>query len=258
MIPAPSALTLADVSVAYHGHRVLWDVNLTLPPGTICGLVGANGAGKSTLFKALLGFVPLATGRVSLLGQTPAQARRAALVAYVPQLEEVDWHFPVSVQDVVMMGRYGHMNLLRRPRAHDRALVAQALHRVSLTGLEHRQIGTLSGGQKKRVFIARALAQQARIILLDEPFAAVDAQTEQTVSDLLRELRATAHTVLLSTHDLVSVEKLCDHVVLLKGQMLAFGPTAQVYTRANLHRAMGGNLPSWDLPEALPAGVGDV
>lgn len=236
------------VTVTYrNGLTALTDASFAIPKGTITALVGVNGAGKSTLFKAIMGFLPLARGRIRLLGLPVRDALRRNLVAYVPQAEEVDWSFPVLVEDVVMMGRYGHMGLLRRPAPADRAAVDQALARVGLTDLRHRQIGELSGGQKKRVFLARALAQESRIILLDEPFTGVDVTTEEQIIALLRSLRDEGHVMLVSTHNLGSVPDFCDRTVLVKGTVLAHGPTATIFTRDNLERAFGGTLRHYTL-----------
>ena len=231
------------VTVTYRsGVTALTDASFAIPRGTITALVGVNGAGKSTLFKAIMGFLPLARGRIRLLGLPVRDALRQNLVAYVPQAEEVDWSFPVLVEDVVMMGRYGHMGFLRRPSATDRAKVDQALTRLGLTDLRHRQIGELSGGQKKRVFLARALAQEGRIILLDEPFTGVDVTTEEQIVALLHTLRDEGHVMLVSTHNLGSVPDFCDRTILVKGTVLAHGPTETTFTRDNLERAFGGVL----------------
>ncbi|WP_295075820.1 manganese/iron ABC transporter ATP-binding protein [Tabrizicola sp.] len=231
------------VTVTYrNGLTALTDASFQIPQGTITALVGVNGAGKSTLFKAIMGFVPVARGTIRLLGLPVRDALRQNLVAYVPQAEEVDWSFPVLVEDVVMMGRYGHMGFLRRPSATDRAKVDEALSRVGLLDLRHRQIGELSGGQKKRVFLARALAQEGRIILLDEPFTGVDVKTEEQIITLLRTLRDEGHVMLVSTHNLGSVPDFCDRTVLVKGTVLAYGPTETTFTRDNLEYAFGGVL----------------
>jgi manganese/iron transport system ATP-binding protein len=236
------------VTVTYqNGLTALTDASFAIPKGTITALVGVNGAGKSTLFKAIMGFLPLSRGRIRLMGLPVRDALRQNLVAYVPQAEEVDWSFPVLVEDVVMMGRYGHMGMLRRPSAHDRAQVDQALARVGLSDLRHRQIGELSGGQKKRVFLARALAQESRIILLDEPFTGVDVTTEEQIIALLRALRAEGHVMLVSTHNLGSVPDFCDRTILVKGTVLAHGPTETIFTRDNLERAFGGTLRHYTL-----------
>lgn len=231
------------VTVTYrNGLTALTDASFEIPQGTITALVGVNGAGKSTLFKAIMGFVPIARGTIRLLGLPVREALRQNLVAYVPQAEEVDWSFPILVEDVVMMGRYGHMGMLRRPSVTDRAKVEEALARVGLTDLRQRQIGELSGGQKKRVFLARALAQEGRIILLDEPFTGVDVKTEEQIIALLRTLRDEGHVMLVSTHNLGSVPDFCDRTVLVKGTVLAFGPTETTFTRDNLEHAFGGVL----------------
>jgi manganese/iron transport system ATP-binding protein len=201
-----------------------------------------NGAGKSTLFKAIMGFLPLAAGEIGILGQPVRAALKAGIVAYVPQAEEVDWTFPVLVEDVVMMGRYGHMGFLRLPKSADHAAVAAALARVGMSDYRKRQIGELSGGQRKRVFLARALAQDGRVILLDEPFTGVDVQTEAAIIRLLGELRDEGRVMLVSTHNLGSVPEFCDQVVLVKGTVLHYGPTDATFTRENLEHAFGGVL----------------
>ena len=236
------------LTVTYPGGvTALEDATFALPTGTIAGLVGVNGAGKSTLFKALMGFLPARRGTVEILGRPVAEALRANLVAYVPQSEEVDWTFPVLVRDVVTMGRQGRMGFLRRPSADDRAAVDAALARVGMDGFAGRQIGQLSGGQKKRVFLARALAQDGRVILLDEPFTGVDVATEDAIVALLREMRAEGRTMLVSTHNLGSVPRFCDRTVLVNRTVLAAGPTAEVFTAENLQRAFGGVLRRHDL-----------
>lgn len=239
---APS-LSVENVTVAYpNGVVALRDASFELGPGTICGLVGVNGSGKSTLFKAIMGFVTPRYGEVRIAELPAAEALKRGYVAYVPQSEEVDWNFPVLVEDVVMMGRYGHMNFLRIPSALDKRKVDQALERVGMSTYRHHQIGELSGGQKKRVFLARALAQEGRIILLDEPFTGVDVKTEVAIVDLLRQLRESGHLMLVSTHNLGSVPDFCDHVVLLNQLVLAAGPTARTFTQKNLEQAFGGVL----------------
>jgi manganese/iron transport system ATP-binding protein len=236
------------VTVTYRsGVTALTDASFSIPKGTITALVGVNGAGKSTLFKAIMGFLPLARGQIRLFGLPVQEALRQNLVAYVPQAEEVDWSFPVLVEDVVMMGRYGRMGFLRRASSTDRARVDAALARLGLTDLRHRQIGELSGGQKKRVFLARALAQESRIILLDEPFTGVDVTTEEQIIALLRSLRAEGHVMLVSTHNLGSVPDFCDRTILVRGTILAHGPTETIFTRDNLERAFGGVLRHYTL-----------
>lgn len=236
-------LSAKEVTVAYrNGHTALWNASFEIPRGTVTALVGINGAGKSTLFKAIMGFVPAAQGEIRILGLSVKEALARNLVAYVPQAEEVDWAFPVLVEDVVMMGRYGKMGFLRRPKAADHAAVDQALARVNMTEFRHRQIGELSGGQRKRVFLARALAQDGQVILLDEPFTGVDVQTEDQIVSLLRDLRDEGRVMLVSTHNLGSVPEFCDRTVLVKGTVLAYGPTETTFTRENLERAFGGVL----------------
>ncbi|RED18529.1 manganese/iron ABC transporter ATP-binding protein [Pontivivens insulae] len=238
-----AGLLARDVTVTYrNGHTALWNASFEIPRGTVTALVGVNGAGKSTLFKAIMGFVPASSGKIEVLGQSVKQALSKNLVAYVPQSEEVDWTFPVLVEDVVMMGRYGHMGFLRRPRTADHAAVEQALKRVNMQDYRHRQIGELSGGQRKRVFLARALAQNGQVILLDEPFTGVDVTTEEQIIALLGELRAEGRVMLVSTHNLGSVPEFCDRTVLVKGTVLSHGPTETTFTRENLEAAFGGVL----------------
>ncbi|MDR6829929.1 MULTISPECIES: manganese/iron ABC transporter ATP-binding protein [Bosea] len=245
-----SGIAVTDATVTYrNGHTALRDASFRIPTGTIAALVGVNGSGKSTLFKAIMGFVRLARGDIRILGMTVREALRRNLIAYVPQAEEVDWTFPVLVEDVVMMGRYGHMGMMRIAKAADHEAVATALERVDMSAFRKRQIGELSGGQKKRVFLARALAQDSRVILLDEPFTGVDVKTEDQIIALLRELRAEGRVMLVSTHNLGSVPEFCDRTILIKGTVLAFGPTAETFTQENLQRAFGGVLRHFVLNE---------
>ncbi len=234
---------VSGVTVSYpNGHVALRDASFELNGGSICALVGVNGSGKSTLFKAIMGLVEPVAGFVRIAGQPVKRALKQNLVAYVPQAEEVDWSFPVSVWDVVLMGRYGYMNFLRIPAAEDKRIAEESLRRVGMLEFRDRQIGELSGGQRKRVFLARALAQRGRVILLDEPFTGVDVTTESAIIALLRELRTEGHIMLVSTHNLGSVPEFCDHVVLINRTVLAAGPTADVFTEDNLLRAFGGVL----------------
>lgn len=241
--PQTIGIKAQDVTVTYrNGTTALRNASFEIPTGTITALVGVNGAGKSTLFKALMGFVPAAKGHISILGYPVKAALKQNIVAYVPQAEEVDWSFPVLVEDVVMMGRYGHMGFLRTPRAADHAAVSNSLDRVNMTEFRDRQIGELSGGQRKRVFLARALAQDGQVILLDEPFTGVDVQTEDAIITLLREMRDEGRVMLVSTHNLGSVPEFCDRTVLVKETVLAFGLTETTFTRENLEIAFGGVL----------------
>ena len=236
-------ILVQNITVTYrNGHTGLHNASFEIPLGTITALVGINGAGKSTLFKALMGFAPIAKGEIFILGLTVKAALKANIVAYVPQSEEVDWNFPVLVEDVVMMGRYGHMGFLRRPRKIDKEAVSLALKRVDMTELRFNQIGELSGGQRKRVFLARALAQNSKVILLDEPFTGVDVQTENAIIKLLEELRNDGCVMLVSTHNLGSVPEFCDRTILVKKTVLASGPTKTTFTHENLELAFGGVL----------------
>jgi manganese/iron transport system ATP-binding protein len=237
------SIDVKDVTVTYrNGVTAVEGASFRLGPGTICALVGVNGSGKSTLFKTLMGFLAPRSGEVLISGRPVSAALKEGEVAYVPQSEEVDWTFPVLVRDVVMMGRYGRMGLLRIPSRADREAVAAALGRVGMERFAERQIGELSGGQRKRVFLARALAQDARIILLDEPFTGVDVKTEAAIIALMRELRAEGRLMFVSTHNLGSVPDYCDQVVIFNRTVLAYGATAATFTEANLARAFGGLL----------------
>jgi manganese/iron transport system ATP-binding protein len=245
---AGGGLQAENVTVTYrNGHTALKDASFAIPRGTITALVGVNGSGKSTLFKAIMGFVPLATGQVTVLDMPAAQALKQNAVAYVPQSEDVDWNFPVLVEDVVMMGRYGHMNFLRMARKADREAIDEALERVGMAAFRKRQIGELSGGQKKRVFLARALAQDGKVILLDEPFTGVDVRTEEAIIVLLQSLRDEGRVMLVSTHNLGSVPRFCDRAILINRTVLCHGPTADVFTQANLEKAFGGVLREFTL-----------
>lgn len=231
------------VSVTYNnGHTAIKDISFHLASGTTCALVGVNGSGKSTLFKSIMGLVKPNTGFISVFGMPVKQALKQNLVAYVPQSEDIDWNFPILVYDVVMQGRFGHMGWLRKPKEADKQAVNMAMQRLGIAELAHRQIGELSGGQKKRVFLARALAQQSRIILLDEPFTGVDVKTEIAIMDLLCELRHEGFLMLVSTHNLGSVPDYCNHVVLINQNLVAAGSTVEVYTQENLEKAFGGVL----------------
>ena len=243
-----ASISVRNLTVTYpNGLTAVRDASFELDPGTICALVGVNGSGKSTIFKAIMGFVRPSTGQIKLCGLPVDEALKKNVVAYVPQSEDVDWNFPVLVETVVMMGRYGHMNFLRMPSRADRYKVDEALERVGMSAYRKRQIGELSGGQKKRVFLARSLAQEGRIILLDEPFTGIDVKTETAIIGLLRELRASGHLMLVSTHNLGSVPEFCDRVVLINRTVLAAGPTAETFTQANLERAFGGVLRNFQL-----------
>jgi manganese transport system ATP-binding protein len=234
-------ITVDNLSVTYNNARLaLYNTNCKVEAGTITGLVGPNGCGKSTLFRSIMGFLKPNHGQIRVGNLSIAAAQKQQLMAYVPQSDEVDWNFPVSVSDVVMMGRYGYMNLLRIPTAKDRRLVMESLERVGMTDLRHRQIGELSGGQKKRAFLARALAQEGQVILLDEPFTGVDVKTEKQIIDLLMQLRSEGRTILVSTHDLSAIATFCDRVILLNRTVLASGTTTETFTEENLSMTFGG------------------
>lgn len=233
------AIRVENVTVHYGEVLALDRATLSIYSGRVCGLVGMNGSGKSTLFKAILGALSPDSGTVSIHGRSPAEARKAGLVGYVPQSEAVDWAFPLSVRDVVMMGRYGRMGFTRRPKRADHDAVDRALDRVELTELADRQIGQLSGGQKKRAFVARGIAQEATVLLLDEPFAGVDKRSEATITRLLRELADAGSTVLVSTHDLHTLPSLADEAILLMRRVLMHGHPSQVLTPDALALAFG-------------------
>ena len=238
----PGIIT-SDLTVTYNnGNTALRNVSFEIPQGTITALVGVNGAGKSTLFKALMGFMPTIKGEISILGQSVKSALKENSIAYVPQAEEVDWSFPVLVQDVVMMGRYGHMGFFRKPSPNDILEVDYAINRVGMTDFKDRQIGELSGGQRKRVFLARALAQKSQVILLDEPFTGVDVKTETAIIELLGEMRKEGKIMLVSTHNLGSVPEFCDRTILIKETVVAYGKTENTFTRQNLELTFGGVL----------------
>ncbi|RCL01126.1 MAG: manganese/iron transport system ATP-binding protein [Candidatus Tokpelaia sp. JSC188] len=233
-----AVISVNDVTVTYpNGHTALRDVSFYIPKGTITALIGVNGSGKSTLFKAIMGFVPLTRGAIRIFNISVRKALRKNLIAYVPQVEEVDWTFPILVKDVVMMGRYRYMGMMRIPRVADHMAVTEALERVNMMAFCERQIGELSGGQKKRVFLARALAQGSSAVLLDEPFTGIDAKTEEQIITLLHELRDEGRLLLVSTHNLDSVPRFCDRTILIKGTVLACGKTTEVFISENLEKA---------------------
>jgi manganese/iron transport system ATP-binding protein len=251
-----TGIAVRNATVTYrNGHTAVQEASFEIPTGTITALVGVNGSGKSTLFKAIMGFVPVSGGSISVLGESVEAALKRNIIAYVPQSEEVDWNFPVLVEDVVMMGRYGHMNFLRITGRADHEAVDSALERVDMIAFRKRQIGELSGGQKKRVFLARALAQDGRVILLDEPFTGVDVTTEAAITRLLLSLRDEGRIILVSTHNLGSVPEFCDRAVLLNRVVLAAGRTEDVFTQANLERAFGGVLRHFTFEDAGRQGM---
>lgn len=235
-----AGLRLRGVGAGYGDGLVLRDVDLDLPRGSITGVVGPNGSGKSTLLRAVLGLTPIVVGSVTIDGQSVERQRRR--IAYVPQREAVDWSFPITAGDVVMMGRYPRLGVLRRPGREDHGRVADALARVAMADLAGRQIGALSGGQQQRVFLARALVQEATVLLLDEPMTGVDQATEQSINGLLDELRHDGATIVLTTHDLESAADRCDRLAFVNHRLVAFGPPAETFTPPILHATFGGEL----------------
>lgn len=248
--PPEYPLAVHDLTVAYHRKPVLWDIDLNIPKGTLAGIVGPNGAGKSTLLKACLELIPSTSGEVKFFGED-YEAQRD-LVAYVPQRESVDWDFPVSALDVVAMGTYRKLGWFKRVGKKQKEQAREALDQVGIGHLGVRQISQLSGGQQQRVFLARALVQDAEIYFMDEPFAAVDAATEQAIIELLQELNKRGKTVLCVHHDLATVSRYFDWLVLLNMRIVASGPTKETFTRENLQKAYGGKLNLLDdVAEAL-------
>lgn len=246
MVPS---LEVHDVTVAFDRKPVLWNIDLTLPQGKLVGIIGPNGAGKSTLIKAVMGLLPLSSGYVKLFDQPIDDVRKR--ISYVPQRESVDWDFPASVLDIVLMGRYGKLGLFTRPRKADRDVAMDCLRKVGMESFVNRQISQLSGGQQQRTFLARALAQQADIYFMDEPFAGVDAATEKAIINLLRSMTEQKKTVIVVHHDLQSVPQYFDYVIMLNTRLVAYGPTESVFTQDNLTATYGGKL-------TLLADVGDL
>jgi len=234
------AIEVTDLTVAYRERPVLWDVDLAVPPGILMAIVGPNGAGKTTLMKAILGLVKPAAGQVLIHGRPYAQQR--GIVGYVPQRGSVDWDFPTTVLDVVMMGRYGALGWVRRPGRRERDLALEALAKVGMQDFRGRQISQLSGGQQQRVFLARALVQEAQVYFMDEPFQGVDARTERAIVGLLQDLRAEGRTVVVVHHDLQTVPEYFDWVTLLNVRRIASGPVAAAFTEQNLRLAYGGRV----------------
>ncbi|GAA4447488.1 ABC transporter ATP-binding protein [Novipirellula rosea] len=238
--PSSIALSVDDLTVAYHRKPVIWDVGFDLPAGSLIGVVGPNGAGKSTLLKAVMDLVPVASGRVKVFGDTYRRNRNR--VGYVPQRESVDWDFPVDALDVVAMGLYSKIGWCFPVRKKHRQAAMEALDRVGIADLARRQISQLSGGQQQRTFLARALVQDADLYLMDEPFAAVDASTEKAIVEILRELKSRGKTAVVIHHDLQTVPEYFDYVVLLNMRVVAHGPVEETFTSENLNKTYGGRL----------------
>jgi len=233
-------LSIEQLTVAYQKKPVLREISFSIPEGKLIGIVGPNGAGKSTLIKAALGLIPKVTGEVTIYGKRYTEQRK--LVGYVPQRESVDWDFPTSALDVVMMGRYGHLGWFRRPGAKERQIAMECLEKVGMADFAGRQISQLSGGQQQRIFLARALAQDARLYFMDEPFVGVDAATEKAIITLLNELKKQGKTVLVVHHDLATVKEYFDWVMLLNVKLMGIGPTKDIFTKGNLQETYGGRL----------------
>jgi manganese/zinc/iron transport system ATP- binding protein len=234
------AVEVSDLTVAYQSKPVLWDVDLIVPQGVLMAIVGPNGAGKTTLLKAILGLIPVAAGQVRIFGKSLAEQRH--LVSYVPQRGSVDWDFPTTVLDVVLMGLYRSIGWIRRPNKEHRRKALEALEKVGMAAFAHRQISQLSGGQQQRVFLARALVQQAELFFMDEPFQGVDATTERAIIALLQELRSEQKTVVVVHHDLQTVPEYFDWVTLINVRRIACGPVQEVFTEKNLRAAYGGRI----------------
>jgi manganese/zinc/iron transport system ATP- binding protein len=237
---AEPPLEIHDLTVSYHKKPVLWGVDLVIPKGKLIGIVGPNGAGKSTLIKAAMGLMPLNSGWVKVFGKPVKKNLRR--VGYVPQRESVDWDFPVSVMDVVLMGRYGHLGLFRRPKKKDRDIAWECLDKVKMLPYANRQISNLSGGQQQRVFLARALAQESDLYFMDEPFVGVDAATESAIVALMKELKDKGKTLLVVHHDLPTARNYFDMLLMLNMRVVAFGPTKEVFTNELLQKTYGGRL----------------
>ena len=232
-------ININDFTVKLNNKAILENINLTLHGPKIIALVGANGAGKSTLFKSIMGIINPSDGNIIINGKNPKDALKNNLISYVPQIEEVDWNFPLLVEELVMMGRYNHMNIFRKVSIKDKRIVKESLDSVQMNEFINSQIGELSGGQKKRIFIARALAQESKILLLDEPFSGVDINTEESLSMLFRSLVDRGCLIIVSTHNLGSVPRFCDEVILLDKKLLAYGPVKKIFTEDNLKKTFG-------------------
>jgi len=234
------AVEIHNLTVSYHNKPVLWNIDLTIPKGALVGIIGPNGAGKSTLIKSAMDIVPATSGYVKIFGQALDKVRDK--VAYVPQRESVDWDFPASVYDIVMMGRYGKLGLFKKPRKADHEIVMECISKVQLSPFKDRQIAQLSGGQQQRVFLARALAQEADLYFMDEPFAGVDIATETAIIEILREMKNAGKTVIVVHHDLQSASEYFDWVLLINMRLIASGPTNKVFNQELLQKTYGGKL----------------
>ncbi|MEB6550310.1 metal ABC transporter ATP-binding protein [Heyndrickxia sporothermodurans] len=239
-----SPLSINNLTVAYQKNPVLKNISFSIPEGNLIGIIGPNGAGKSTLIKAILELIPTIAGEVSIYGKPYKDIRK--IVGYVPQRESVDWDFPTNALDVVLMGRYGHLGWIKRPRAKDRQIAMDCLEKVGMEVYAQRQISQLSGGQQQRIFLARALAQDAKIYFMDEPFVGVDAATEKAIITLLNDLKRQGKTVLVVHHDLNTVKEYFDWTILLNVHLVGVGPTEKLFTKENLQKTYGGKLTMLD------------
>jgi manganese/iron transport system ATP-binding protein len=241
-------IEIQNINVFYkNGHEALHDASCQIPDGSITALLGVNGSGKTTLFRSIMGVLKINSGKITIDGQTPDIAIKNNLISYVPQYDDIDWDFPILVKDVVMMGRYSYMNFMRKPNPVDYKIVEESLKKVGMDDLNNRQIGELSGGQKKRVFIARALAQESKILLLDEPFTGVDSKTQETILELIKQERDNNKIILISTHDLNIVPEICDRTILINKTVQVEGLTQDVFTKENLVNTFGNHLNYYNL-----------
>jgi manganese/iron transport system ATP-binding protein len=241
-------IEIQNINVFYkNGHEALHDASCQIPDGSITALLGVNGSGKTTLFRSIMGVLKINSGKITIDGQTPDIAIKNNLISYVPQYDDIDWDFPILVKDVVMMGRYSYMNFMRKPNPVDYKIVEESLKKVGMDDLNNRQIGELSGGQKKRVFIARALAQESKILLLDEPFTGVDSKTQETILELIKQERDKNKIILISTHDLNIVPEICDRTILINKTVQVEGLTQDVFTTENLVNTFGNHLNYYNL-----------
>ncbi|MEM9941727.1 MAG: metal ABC transporter ATP-binding protein [Planctomycetota bacterium] len=247
---ADPALKIQGLTVAYHSKPVLWNVDLTVAPRVLMGIIGPNGAGKSTLLKATLGLIPRLTGQVSVFGAPYNEKKQQ--IGYVPQRASIDWDFPTTVYDLVMMGTYGRLGWFRRPGAKEKKATEEALERVELTPFARRQISELSGGQQQRAFLARAFAQDTPIYFLDEPFAGVDVKTEKAIVKMLHGMRDDGKTILVVQHDLTTVGEYLDEVTLLNREIIASGPVADAFELNLIEKTYGGTLPRSNFGQANP------
>ena len=241
-------IEIQNINVLYkNGHEALHDASCQIPDGSITALLGVNGSGKTTLFRSIMGVLKINSGKIIIDGQSPDIAIKNNLISYVPQYDDIDWDFPILVKDVVMMGRYSYMNFMRKPNPVDYKIVEESLKKVGMDDLNNRQIGELSGGQKKRVFIARALAQESKILLLDEPFTGVDSKTQDTILELIKQEREKDKIILISTHDLNIVPEICDRTILINKTVQVQGLTQDVFTKENLVNTFGNHLNYYNL-----------